>query len=234
MTIKNVSVKKMNPAPYNPRERLEPGSKDYESLKKSIEKYGFVQPIVWNERTGNIVGGHQRYYIALDLKMKSVSTKIVDLDEAEEKQLNLGLNKISGQWDEKKLSELLNDLKGFDDIDMELTGFDPTEIDELTLAFSNTELDIDMDMGESEDPEGPGIEMDEPLTAEFEPEDESNSSGLEYKITFDDEQQQAIWHEFLRKLKEDFDTEAFPTQSSRIHAFLVKKVFTNGEDIDFY
>lgn len=229
MTIKNVSVKKMNPAPYNPRERLEPGSKDYESLKKSIEKYGFVQPIVWNERTGNIVGGHQRYYIALDLKMKSVSTKIVDLDEAEEKQLNLGLNKISGQWDEKKLSELLNDLKGFEDIDMDLTGFDPTEIDELTLAFSNAGFDMDMDMGESEDLEGPGIEGDEPLAVEFEPEEESNN-GLEYKITFDDEQQQAVWHEFLRNLKEDFDTDAFPTHSSRIHAFLVREVFGNEEE----
>ncbi len=228
MTIKNVFLKKMNPAPYNPRERLEPGSKDYENLKKSIEKYGFVQPIVWNERTGNIVGGHQRYYIALDLGHKVVSTKIVDLDEVEEKQLNLALNKIGGQWDEKKLSELLNDLKGFEDIDMDLTGFDTTEIDELTFAFSDSDLNIDMNMGEiedSEDQEGPGIDTDEPLV-EFEPEDESNN-GLEYKITFDDEQQQAIWHEFLRKLKEEFDKDAFPTHSSRIHAFLVREVFSN-------
>lgn len=227
MTIKNVSVKKMNAAPYNPRERLQPGSKEYESLKKSLEKYGFVQPIVWNERTGNIVGGHQRYYIALDLGYKSVSTKIVDLDEVDEKQLNLGLNKIGGHWDERKLSELLTDLKSFEDIDMDLTGFDTSEIDELTVAFDDTGLS-DLPGLDEVDNEDEIAEMDDSIEEEPTEEDGNQTESLQYVITFDDKQQQAVWNTFLRELKGNYDNEAFPTHSSRIHAFLVKEVF-NGE-----
>ncbi len=227
MTIKNVSVKKMNPAPYNPREQLQPGDKDYESLKKSIKKYGFVQPIVWNERTGNIVGGHQRYYIALDLGYKSVSTKIVDLGESEEKQLNLGLNKIGGQWNEEKLSDLLNELKGFDGLDMDLTGFDTSEIDELTIAFNDIDIDLP-DMPDLDEPE----DMEEPAEDPFEdPGEDNNQAGpLQYIINYDDEHQKVVWNAFLRELKENYDNDAFPTHSSRIHAFLVKEVFNDGEE----
>ena len=223
MTIKKVNVNKMNPAPYNPREQLQPGEKDYNNLKKSIEKYGFVQPIVWNERTGNIVGGHQRYYIGMDLGFKSIPTKVVDLDETEEKQLNLALNKIGGRWDETKLSELLSDLKGYDDIDMDLTGFDAMEIDKLTLAFSDTDLDIDfnVDMEEEEITEQ-AEEMDEPLE---DMEDEPTESKLDYTLHFEHEQEKMLWIEFLRKLKQEFDNDAFPTHSSRVYAFLKKGVF---------
>ncbi len=45
----------MNPAAYNPRRDLKPGDKDYEKLKRSIEEFGFVEPVVWNRRTGFVV-----------------------------------------------------------------------------------------------------------------------------------------------------------------------------------
>jgi len=56
-----------------------------------------VEPIVWNKRTGNIVGGHQRLKVLLDMGMREVDCVVVDLDEAKEKALNLALNKIQGE-----------------------------------------------------------------------------------------------------------------------------------------
>ncbi|CAM5794058.1 hypothetical protein BBOR36S_03379 [Brevibacillus borstelensis] len=53
----------INLNPYNPRIELQPGDLEYEKLKYSIEEFGYVEPIVWNERTGNLVGGHQQFKI---------------------------------------------------------------------------------------------------------------------------------------------------------------------------
>lgn len=61
MDIREIERARINPAPYNPRVRLEPGEPEYERLRKNIVEIGLVEPLVWNERTGNLVGGHQRY-----------------------------------------------------------------------------------------------------------------------------------------------------------------------------
>ena len=66
MTIKKVPVSAIKPAQYNPRKDLKPGDQAYEKLKRSMTEFGYVEPIVWNEETGNIVGGHQRYKILLE------------------------------------------------------------------------------------------------------------------------------------------------------------------------
>ena len=55
---------------------------------------------------------------------------MVDLDEQDEKALNVALNKIQGGWDNNKLSEILVELKDLD-YDLELTGFDDVEIGNL-------------------------------------------------------------------------------------------------------
>ena len=60
MNIQKISVEKLNPAVYNPRKDLKPGDKEYEKLKRSIEEFGYVEPVIWNQKTGNVVGGHQR------------------------------------------------------------------------------------------------------------------------------------------------------------------------------
>ncbi|HEM1671279.1 TPA: ParB N-terminal domain-containing protein, partial [Listeria monocytogenes] len=60
MNIQEIEVSKINPAAYNPRIDLMPGDLEYEKLKKSIEEFGYIDPLIWNERTGNLVGGHQR------------------------------------------------------------------------------------------------------------------------------------------------------------------------------
>jgi DNA modification methylase len=134
MEIRKIPIEKLNPAAYNPRKDLQPGDPEYEKLKRSIQEFGYVEPIVWNKRTGNIVGGHQRYKVLLDMGMSEVDCVVVDLDETKEKALNLALNKIQGDWDYLKLKDLLQELDT-GEFDLELTGFDMGEIEDLMTQF---------------------------------------------------------------------------------------------------
>jgi DNA modification methylase len=130
LDIQKIAVEKLNPAKYNPRKDLKKGDPEYEKLKRSIETFGYVEPVIWNKKTGHIVGGHQRFKILKDQGVAEVECVVVEMDEAEEKALNIALNKVSGDWDMPKLAELLEDLdKSM--FDVSLTGFDAAEIDDL-------------------------------------------------------------------------------------------------------
>jgi len=145
MNIEKIKAGKLNPAPYNPRKDLKPGDPEYENLRRAIDEFGYVEPIVWNKRTGNIVGGHQRFKVLRDLGYAEVECVVLDIDEMREKALNVALNKISGAWDETKLAELLGDLDA-SDFDVTLTGFDMDEIATLLdLAGLPDELGLDND-----------------------------------------------------------------------------------------
>jgi hypothetical protein len=227
MKTKMMNVDKLLPADYNPRVDLQEGDEEFEKLKAVIEKYGFVQPIVLNTRTGNIVGGHQRQKVAKSLGMDKVPVVEVDLDPTEEKTLNLALNKVGGSFDEEKLGQLLNELK-VSDTDLNLTGFDAIEIEELTLAFDDTDFSME-DLNDFDDePSSDDDEDPESFDEEDVPQDERPFT-VQYNIVFDDEIQQKVFHDFLRKLKADYDNDAFPTIASRLHAYLMKEVF-NGDE----
>lgn len=131
MKIQKVSVDKIFPAAYNPRRDLKPGDYDYDRLKSSIDTFGYVEPLVWNKRTGNLVGGHQRLKILVEHGLKEVDVSVVDFDSEKEKALNLALNKIRGDWDMEKLGSLLDELAKSPDFDVTLTGFDIPEISEI-------------------------------------------------------------------------------------------------------
>src|SRR5690606_23577359 len=109
--VERVLIDRINPAAYNPRKDLQPGDPEYDKLKTSIERFGFVEPLVWNERSGNLVGGHQRFKILVARGDTEIEVSVVDLDEAEERALNVALNKIEGEWDQEKLRELLAGLE---------------------------------------------------------------------------------------------------------------------------
>lgn len=131
MQIRKIAVSRINPAPYNPRVDLKPGDAEYEKLRRSLDEFGLVEPLVWNRRTGNLVGGHQRFKVLLERGAKSVEVSEVDLSPEREKALNLALNKISGDWDPLKLAELLDELSRVPDFDLGLTGFDAPEVTDL-------------------------------------------------------------------------------------------------------
>jgi hypothetical protein len=125
-------------APYNPRRMAED---DMASLVRSLEKFGQVEPVIVNKRTNRLVGGHQRVLAAEKLGMKTMWVFYVDLDEKQEKALNLALNKIVGDWDTDKLESLLKELSegGL----LEFTGFSPMELE----AFSS-DKDFSFEKGE--------------------------------------------------------------------------------------
>lgn len=135
MDIKTVPIKKLKIAEYNPRLDLQPGDPDYEKLKKSIKAFDLVEPLIWNKRSGNLVGGHQRLKILKERGDVEVEVSVVDLTDAKEKALNLALNKIGGDWDPTKLKDLLIDDLDTGAFDIELTGFDLEEIEQLATQY---------------------------------------------------------------------------------------------------
>lgn len=143
------SIDELNPAEYNPRKRLQPGDEEYERLKTSIETFGYVDPIIINA-DGTVIGGHQRLFVLRDLGYSEADVAVVDLSKADEKALNIALNKISGEWDEEKLAALFADLNA-EDYDLSLTGFGE---DELSGLLSGTDADfVDMDKADEDVPE---------------------------------------------------------------------------------
>ncbi len=152
MDIQKVAVEKLNPAKYNPRKDLKPGDPEYEKLKNSIETFGYVEPVIWNKRTGHIVGGHQRLKILIEQGVSEVDCVVVDMGEDEEKALNVALNKVSGDWDLPKLADLINELDE-SMFDISLTGFDAAEIEDLfskihDKEISDDDFDVDAALGE--------------------------------------------------------------------------------------
>ena len=121
-------------ADYNPRKALTPEDSEYQKIKRSIEEFGYVDPIIINE-DGTIIGGHQRCTVLKDLGWEDVDVVVVSLDKQKEKALNIALNKITGEWDELKLKDLLMDLD-LGDYDISLTGFESTDLIELVDRLS--------------------------------------------------------------------------------------------------
>jgi len=130
MQIEKKNTVVLLPADYNPRKDLKPGDPEYDKLKRSIEQFGYVEPVIWNKVTGRVVGGHQRLKVLIDMGITEVECVVVEMDAEKEKALNIALNKISGEWDKEKLALLIADLQGAD-FDVSLTGFDPAELDAL-------------------------------------------------------------------------------------------------------
>ena len=146
----------LHPAEYNPRIALAPEDEEYKRIKRSIETYCYVDPIIINS-DGTIIGGHQRYNVLLDLGYDTAHVVIVDLDKNAEKALNVALNKISGEWDDEKLCDLLQDLD-LSGYDFSLTGFTRSELDGLQLklgvgeAVEDEDFDVDKAVEECEKP----------------------------------------------------------------------------------
>ncbi len=160
MKIEKIEISRLNPAEYNPRLELKAGDSEYEKLKRSIVEFGYVEPIIWNKTTGNIVGGHQRFTVLKDLGHSKVDCVVVELDENKEKALNIALNKVHGSWNDDKLSALLTDLEE-QDFDITLTGFELSEVEELLDSFYSSEAvqdDFDTDK-ESEEIKAKGTSI---------------------------------------------------------------------------
>ena len=144
------NIQDLIPAAYNPRKDLQPGDPEYEKLKRSLDEFGYVEPVIWNKRTGNVVGGHQRLKVLQQEGISEIDCVVIDMDTEKEKALNIALNKISGDWDTDKLALLITDLQG-SDFDVSLTGFDPAELgdlfkDDIKDGVHDDDFDVDAEL----------------------------------------------------------------------------------------
>ena len=147
LNMQTLPIDKLKPAKYNPRKDLQPGDPAYEKIKRSLHDFGYCDPIVWNEVTGNIVGGHQRFKVLKAEGATEVDCVMVHIEKPEdEKALNIALNKATGDWEPVALADLLKDLQAAG-YDLGATGFDAAEVDDLFCQVHDKEThDDDCDM----------------------------------------------------------------------------------------
>ncbi len=133
LSIQQVKISELKAALYNPRKISD---KSFEDLKESLRRYTIIDPLIVNSLPGRkniIIGGHQRYRAAKELGYETVPVVYIELDEAREKDLNLRLNRVGGEFDLELLKsfdiELLLDA-GFDDTDLADIWNDALETDE--------------------------------------------------------------------------------------------------------
>lgn len=136
-------LEELNPAKYNPRKKLKPGDKEFEKLKKSIQNFGYVELIVVNVANNNtVISGHQRLSVLKYLGETEAECVVVELNENDEKALNIAMNKVTGEWDEQMLVDLITELKDAD-YDLDFTGFDAPEVDTLLSAVHDKNVKED-------------------------------------------------------------------------------------------
>lgn len=134
LEIRRLAVSDLTPAPYNPRKRLRPGEPAWRKLEMSLREFGLVEPLVWNETTGHVVGGHARLAILKGMSVAEVPVSVVRLDPVREKALNIVLNnrEAQGRFDTARLAELLAELTPLPEL--VLTGFDANTLAALTMS----------------------------------------------------------------------------------------------------
>jgi ParB-like chromosome segregation protein Spo0J len=135
LNTKKMPVSKLRPAAYNPRVELQESDPEFQALLRSYDEFGDVEAIVWNKRTDTVVGGHQRLKLYELKGVTETDVVVVDLNEADEKILNIALNKISGRWDPDKLGECLKELEAAGALD--LTGFEEWEMNALIADYEH-------------------------------------------------------------------------------------------------
>jgi DNA modification methylase len=142
MKIMKIKLSEFVPADYNPRLDLKPGDIEYEKLKRSMEEFGFIEPLVVNERTKHVISGHQRVKVLEAQGVTEAEAVIVDFSLTKEMAANISLNRIGeGNWDRKKLATLLDELSKMPDFDVGITGFDMPEVSEILDKYLESKED---------------------------------------------------------------------------------------------
>jgi len=174
--VQTVALADIQSAPYNPR-TITPKAR--EGLRASMRRFGNVQPIVINKRSGHLIGGHQRVSLLKEVGETHTQAIIVDLPLSEEKALNIALNSrtVTGVFDNEQLGDLLNEIQA-DDADL----FRDLNLDDLLNTMPKID-EVDAD-----------VEDDEPEKAPLQ-------KVVSYQIVFDDEVQQQKFYVFLSALR---------------------------------
>lgn len=198
--FRKLPIGQVKPAPYNPRVKLKRTDAEFIKLQKSITQFGVVEPIVWNQRTGHAVGGHQRLSVLKTLKYTHVDVAVVDLPLEQEKVLNIALNKISGKWDMPKLNDLIEELAQLEGDLVGSTGFDEGEMDALLAEAEAELLEDESDEDDADDNEDDQDEADDEDATEPVVKEKTIPTTFQLVADFDDEEhQQEVYHLLIEK-----------------------------------
>ncbi len=133
LAIRYIPISELSPSSYNPRKWNELA---ISQLKTSIQKFGLVDAIIVNsapQRKNVIIGGHFRWKVAKELGIKTIPVIYVNIPDIEkEKELNLRLNKNTGEFDLKLLAD-------FDEGFLSEIGFSSEELDDVFEIEENPE-----------------------------------------------------------------------------------------------
>lgn len=99
-------------------------------LYGSLDDYGLLEFPVWNKRTGELVGGHQRVEVLRQKGYTHTPVIICDLEPDEQAGANLALNAPYGFFDEEKLEAKLKKLQA-KRFDLDRTGLPPYQIADI-------------------------------------------------------------------------------------------------------
>jgi len=158
MDIEVIMLKDYEDLPGNPRKDLKPTDQEYKKLERSIDEFGFLETIVVNKRTKHLISGHQRAKILRERGILGIEAVVVDFSPEKERAAAIALNKVRGDWDDQKLSVLLEELAKIPDFDVTITGFNSPEISHLMDTFKEALADA-FDFEKAVD------SIEEPITA---------------------------------------------------------------------
>ena len=130
MEMKKIKIDELILPDFNPRDMP---VEEMEKLKKSITEFGYIEPIIINTYNNHVVGGNQRAKALKELGYKEIDAILIHIEDInKEKACNIALNKISGEWNEELLTEILTEIN-ISDLDIHLTGFNDMELEELNI-----------------------------------------------------------------------------------------------------
>jgi DNA modification methylase len=136
LLLEHLPIDDLHPDPANPRRIADA---ELDALTRSMATFGAVQPILVRREDGVVIGGHQRLVAARRLGWTTVPVIRLDMTADEAHLLNLALNRISGDWDERLLARLLEDLRDTPDVDLSLSGFGEDEVADLLRRMAAAE-----------------------------------------------------------------------------------------------
>lgn len=157
MESKVMKLADITPAEYNPRVALTENDFEYQALKASIDEFGLVVPLIVNERTGNLVSGHQRLTVMQAKGVEETEVVVIDMEPEKEKALCIAMNKISGEWDYGKLADIMEELQEAD-LDTTMTGFSDSEIASLLGEINEADAGVpEVESVGKKDDDGEGV-----------------------------------------------------------------------------
>lgn len=228
-----IGLNELIPSDYNPR--IMSNSQQLK-LAKNLERFGLVDPIIINLKNNHIVGGHQRYNILFekysntsegavhplnlirlgDIGWVFEDTELKINDDNHEKALNLSLNRLDGEFDDKLAGKLISELTEAH-YDMELTGFEDYEIieytlDDFDLELANNQILLDDDTDKTE---------------------ETNITGQNYSSTlsFNTQKERQQFIQWIGNLKQEYPDK---TISQAITKYIREHIVNDNEKVEQY